>query len=545
MQLKENYDLVVLGDHVGSLWVAALVTRLDLSVLVLPFGDSLKTFISRQVQGDYEDCLDPESNFLIGAASRNGEFGLIAHCLSYFEKWIEGENRIDFQKGLPQVLGSTNRFSLTFENDSFDRELNREFGNLVNSHLQLVPALHQAEAGYSKYWRNFPDRLNLVNERSQKIARQDLMRGLYRSAKQAGLNTIWEDPRKKISQLKEIRKSDDLSEALLGLSYGLISHVSTQSSIVASEFIERIALARTGASFKGGISTFRDLLKKVVKKQGADFLEDSKSSQHFEFQRLIVSEGKLIAVEITESAQRIASSDFEDSEKKVHTLGVRAGALGCSLTQLKEKVLIQKRSWLKKLKDAPMPMGWRFTICLQVKREAICPGMSQRMIWKEKDSPPLEIETAFPSDYVLTTSWGSRSRADDSYRLIFLRTVMPYTSESLSPSYQKMIAARMMRQVFKLVPFIDRHLLKVFPDFQSTSFEADVLKVYPMQDLGEIPVNLRCYSEKGIGSDSGIDGLFVVSDEAYPQLGSLGTVIASLEATAWLAHQSGRTGPFG
>lgn len=536
MQLKENYDLVVLGDHVGGLLAAALATRLNLSVLVLSFGNSLKTFVSRQVQTDSQECLDPESNFLIGAASHNGEYGLLAHCLSHFDKWVEEESRVDFEKGLPQVLTPKNRFSLTYENDSFEREMNREFGNRVDSDLQLVSALRQAEVEYSQYWRNFLERLKIATDRSQKAARKELLRSLDRGAKQTGLNAV----------LQNLQNNNDFAEALLGLSYGIISHL-PGADVKMRTLVEQVALARTGAGFKGGVSAFRDLLKKIAKKQGADFLADSQSSKIIEFHRLIVNDGRLTAVEVIESAAETAAAE---SEKKVHTLTVRAGAIGCSLAQLKEKVLIQKRSWLKKLKHSPIPIGWRFTVSLQVSRDAICPGMSERMVWKEKGAPPLEIETAFPSDYALAdyglaTNREAHSRDNDSYRLIFLRTLVPYSAESLSPTYQEILAARMVRQLMKLVPFIDRHILKMFPDFRAPSFEADVLKVYPMRDLSEIPVNLCCYSKKGIGSDSGVDGLFIVSDEAYPELGSLGTTIASLQAMAWLAHQSGRSGPFG
>ena len=56
------------------------------------------------------------------------------------------------------------------------------------------------------------------------------------------------------------------------------------------------------------------------------------------------------------------------------------------------------------------------------------------MIWKEPDAPVLEIEVADPSDY-------GAKHADQ--KLVFLRTILPFTQESLAVPYQRMVAARM------------------------------------------------------------------------------------------------------
>lgn len=521
MQLKEKYDAVVFGDHIGGLLTAALVARLGLSVLMLPLGKVLTTQISKQ-----GDCLDPESNFLIGSVYKTDRKGLLGHyferlgILNSEEQWIESN------KVLPQILGPESRFSLTLENDAFVCELEREFGENIVSCLELTHALRQSEPSYVNYWNELPQRLSLPVSRDQIGSLSELRRALYKDARQMGLAKFWFDGRKKISHLKLIRENPEIAQALLGLSYGITAHPIDDPK--AADLLQMIALARTGAGFRGGMTGFREFLKRVAKRYGADLLSEIDGSVSLECRELIIENGRLAAVVIadTEGAQ-------------VYRSKVKSGILGCSLAQATEKMVFKGKSWFRQLKQAPVPAGWRFTVALRVNDTAISPGMSQRMIWKERDAPALEIETSLPSDYGLNDT--GTLGAD---RMIFLRTMLPYKKESLSREFQRVVAARMMRQMMRLVPFCEAHIVRIFPDFRSTSFEHEISKIYPFDHLSKIPENLFLYSTEGVGSSSGIEGLFLTSDEAYPHLGSFGSCVAALESVAWLAHRSGLPGPF-
>ena len=105
-------------------------------------------------------------------------------------------------------------------------------------------------------------------------------------------------------------------------------------------------------------------------------------------------------------------------------------------------------------------------------------------------------------------------------------------------------------------------MTRIYPDFRlggaeggpfglaansETADEAtpnELTELYGFTTLEAIPDNLRMYAGKGVGSTSGIEGLFVASEESYPALGNLGPTVAALESAAWLAHQSGLAGPF-
>jgi hypothetical protein len=168
-----------------------------------------------------------------------------------------------------------------------------------------------------------------------------------------------------------------------------------------------------------------------------------------------------------------------------------------------------------------------------VEADAVPVGAATRMIWSEAGAPPLEIEVVDPQD---------RGISQSRHRIIFLRTLVPFSPESLSPIYQRRIAGRMFGQLTEVMPFLEFHVVRIYPDFRDDS-DDDFRGAHPFSTLVEVPVNLRTGLRSGLGTRTGIEGLFVVSPEAFPELGSLGPAYAALEATAWIAHRSGIAGP--
>ena len=100
----------------------------------------------------------------------------------------------------------------------------------------------------------------------------------------------------------------------------------------------------------------------------------------------------------------------------------------------------------------------------------------------------------------------------------------------------------MLRQLIEICPFIEKQMAYICPEFRPASRE-ELKEIYPFDSLESIPESLRVYNGSGVGSRSGIGGLFVASDESSPKLGSFGASIASIEASAWIAHRSGLAGP--
>lgn len=519
MELKEKYDVVVLGDHIGALLAATLVARLGLSILCLPYGNSARTIISKD-----GDCLDPESNFLLGSSQTDKESGLLSHCLKRVGLLeAEGES-IRRGDGLPQVLVPGARLSLTEQNDAFRREFIREFGEKVSSSLQLASALEESESRYLNYWMELPQRLSLPVNRTPVLSLRELRRSLIKKAKEVKLGEFWVHPRKTVSDLQEVQNDAALAQTFLGLWYGITSHPSVDPK--ASELFQLIALARAGARFRGGMTAYRGLLTRIGKRLGGSFLAESQSGLSSKEYQLVVKNGRLVGVDVLRA----------NTEEPLH-IRVRGGVLGCSLSRARGMIRDQERAWFKRLKTGPTPVGWRFTIALRVSIGAIPSGMSERMIWKEPEAPALEIEVASPSEY------GVGSITENSDRMIFLRTMLPYLNETLKPEVQRMTAARMFQQFLKIAPFSESHVLRGFPDFRSSSFNDEVAKVYCAKNLSEIPENLYCYTGEGVGPHSGIEGLYLASDEAYPQFGSFGSCVAGLESVAGLAHRAGLPGP--
>jgi hypothetical protein len=246
-----------------------------------------------------------------------------------------------------------------------------------------------------------------------------------------------------------------------------------------------------------------------------------------ECRRIFIEKGRFAGVQITNRGSMISAT---------------AGILGCSLRYAQAKANYTGTTWFWKKKTPPQPKGWRFTLALTVHKEAIPPGMLSRWVWQEAGAPVLEVECVNPEDYQQTSS---------DQRILYIRTLMPYSAESLKPEFQRLVAARMFRQLMEVLPFIEFHLTRIYPDFRfgkedprSQATLQELHDLYGFKSVDLIPNNLLMFDGKGLGCLTGIDGLFTASEESYPSLGSLGGTVAAIQSVSWLAHRSGLFGPF-
>lgn len=527
MRLRDHYDWVVIGDHPGALLSGNLAARLGLSVLILPLSPGQNLWVSKD--GQY---LDAETNYILGMGGQGRHPGILRECLNRLGLLPAEEFLIESQGSVPQILTSQHSLGFPVDDSALELELNREFGVEKARNLGFHSMLKRAEDEFLTFWLKLPERLTLSPNPSKKpssftgsLNLKSIQKKLLRETKAR-------------TELRVPRFGSDLSFYTLaretgipgleeigdGFWFGVISGM--KQPLMFHEFFHALALSRTGASFRGGLSAYRQFLMRLARRLGADIPPKA------DCKRIFVENGRFVGAQLSSRGNMIAAN---------------GGVLGCSLSQAHERLAISGRTWLRRLKSPPRAFGWKFTLAFTVHSEAIPPGMARRVIWQEKNSPGLEIEVTDPGDFHLR---------EKDHRIVFARTVMPFGSESLDPSYQRMIAARMLRKITEIIPFFEFHVVKIYPDFRVPKDEREqepnrngseegIEQIYGFAQPDLIPENLRCYSEGGIGSASGIDGLFLSSGEAYPELGSLGGALSALEAVAWLAHRSGLPGPFG
>lgn len=527
MRLRDHYDWIVLGNNPGALLSASLVSRLGLSVLILPLAPNRGVSLSKH--GHY---FDPEPNYLLGLGWNGNHVGLVFECLTRLNIQDSEVALIGTEACLPQVLTPRSRFVLAHE-DQLSYELQREFGKETARKFGLLNALKKTESEYLTFWKNLPKRLTMnVEKKSSSSAsssssssnssnsaealgsltlkdlRRKLGRKLHRS--DSGISP-WITSDQTVSEwVKEIG-SPDLEDVCNGLWYAVTSSTSVDPELF--DLLHILSVSRTGGAFRGGMTAYREFLLNLAKRHGVHVAAET------DCRRIFVDQGRFAGVQITGRGNMIST---------------RGGILGCSFEKAYSRVIHTGGNWLHRRKKSPTPIGWRFTLSLVIQPDVIMPKMLPRAIWQEKDSPILEIEMTNPSDY---------GAHDPDYQILHLRTLMPFSLESLQADYQKTVAGRMVRQAMEVIPFLETLILQIYPDFRGRMEGNEMAEIYGFPTLQDIPDNLLIFTGVGFGSNTGIEGLFIASEESYPSLGSLGPTVAAIEGVGWLAHRSGMAGP--
>jgi hypothetical protein len=521
-ELREKYDWIVIGDHPGALLSACLAASLKLSTLVLPLSYTLP----RHQTKDGAHSLDFEHNHLIGLGTHPMGQGLIHACL----KQVGAPIPSNLIEDLQQVVTPEARVRFSRDATEMIHELSRELGMNARDSGTLAgswcAAVEGSLASVLDYWLRLPERLTIQKRAvpggdegaassSSSTSSSSSKRGGGKGARPApvpreggapalkGIGATagrWYSVRERLSGLEE--RSQLVFQGL----WNQIASPGRDEDPTLRDFFTLACLSLTAAGFPGGMTAYRAFLLKVAEKHGAHVRPGLDCTRVF-FQR-----GQFSGVQVAQRGEMTAAV---------------GGAVGCSLEHVRSRVGSSSHSLLSRFKRAETPVGWTFSLSLKLEPAAIPPGFSSPLLWKEPDAPALSIELAEP---------GKSS--------LYLRSLMPHTPESLDPAYQRTIAARMVRQAREVLPFLDRNLIDAFPDFREASRWKQA-GLYRFESLAEIPDNLKVYGGSGLGAQSGIEGLFCVSEESYPQLGSLGPAVAAVEAVAWIAHRTGLSGPFG
>ncbi|MGZ6371380.1 MAG: hypothetical protein ACXWPM_11555, partial [Bdellovibrionota bacterium] len=350
-KVRDHYDWVVLGDHPGALLSASLAARLGLSVLVLPLSPGPGLMVSKS--GQY---WDPETNYLPGLGRTADANGLLAECLTRLGIQNSELEMIDAETAVPQVLTPQTRLALA-RGEDLALEVAREYGESSVAALGLSGAMDHSEKEILKFWLELPDRLTLPSTKGTPAPRPMTLGELRkRVLKQTGASRPeekqWIASRKRISEFASETGRADLSQALSGLWYAVTS--APEADPTLEDLLHAFAVARTGASFRGGMTAYREFLLGLARRLGVDVPGKTECRQIF------VENGKFIGIQVTSRGNM------------VH---INGGVLGCPLDQAEARMTFSGRNWRRKIRRAPAPVGWKFTIALTVHGEVIPPGM--------------------------------------------------------------------------------------------------------------------------------------------------------------------------
>jgi hypothetical protein len=432
----------------------------------------------------------------------------------------------------PQVLTPRRRVLLDADRARLLSELNREWGAETVEVSGLMEALKNADSLIEKFWLDLPERLTLKATRAELskksssetsdspefkkavagMSLEKLADQLVRACgKEKGSVKEWFSTTTALERWDAKNAELDLFEFCEGVQAAVADSQGSSDTDLFS-VLHQLALSRTAGSFLGGMGAFREYLLRLARRNGADIPPKTECRQIF------IQNGRFAGV-----LPSIRGS----------MIGGTGAILGVPLEYIQAMLTQSGRGWGRGFKSPSTPVGWKFTLALTLHPEAIPPGMARRVIWQEKGAPFVEIERVHPSEY---------GQKDGNRVILFIRTVMPMTEESLKPSYQRLISARLLRKATQISPFLEYHMKKIYPDFRTES-SRELNEIFGFKALTEIPPQLLVYSGTGVGAQSGIEGLFLSSKESFPSMGMHGGVISALESVAWVAHRSGLAGP--
>jgi hypothetical protein len=548
VNFRDYYDWVVFGDDPAALLSGCLAAKLGLSVLILPLAPGLRAKALASGIGH-----DPEPNFLLGLGrfgnasgssdpsvlSMPAGEGLLRQCLGHLEL-NPSEEALFFQDEIPfQVLTPHSRIRFFREYARFKNELERSFGAELSKKMGLGQAIEKGFPAVHEFWKGLPSRLTLSSlseghgelqkvkgkaERKEAIRVQDVeevYKGLARSGSADQGSWYLGSGDRTIEDLSRDFASTDVEDFLQGVWHLANGNRTPHPSL--RELAHFATLVQTQGSVRGGQTALRELLLRIAKRFGAHYPEEA------EIRRIFIQNNRLSGVQVN---------------LKGNMLSTGGGAIGTAVSALSALCSPGAKAMPKRMVENWPASGWCFTLALRVRREAIPVGASRRMVWQERHAPPLEIEFASAVDYGLKS---------EEYELVFIRTILPFAEASLQVEYQRKASGRMLRQFLEICPFAEYHVAEIYPDFreapvddesESSRFGGDPLsEAYGFTSLDRIPQNLRVYSGQGGGTRTGVEGLFIVSNESFPELGSLGGTVAALESVAWIAHRCGLDGP--
>jgi len=517
MKFKSQFDVIVLGNHPSALLAGCLAAQKELSVLIISPQDQPEFF--KTSHGQY---FDPDPNWILGLDSKTQGAGLLYELLTQIQDpSAESDfSSLVFHSGIsistPEIR--MNLRSLENLQVEFKRELTAE----ERKSWGVSEVVHNLRAQMLQFWAKYPGLLDapesktilervfhLLSRNSYNYFEKEWDRVFYSRREKFEQKSKAVFPKDTPWLNRHLRLKDvdtRLNQLWSALWYGLSAQAISETSFF--DLFHLLCLVDSGASIEGGIARFRSFLLESAGKLGVQISREP-------CQRIYIKNNTLMGVQIEGSGEMI--------QAKV------GGVLG----RAAHKALPLTHPVWSDVKNLSLPSGWRFTLALTVRSEAIPEGLCSRLIWQDKGSPVLEIEIVRGSTY-------DEKRSKDQSIILYVRTILPYDQTSLTMETQKILAMRMFAQAKNIFPFLEDHILNCFPDVRSESLGSDLSRVYLFGNLESIPDHLLVYSSRvpRVNGYLGIKNVFAASPEVYPQLGSFGIAVSALEATDALVKLS-------
>lgn len=504
-KIFDEYDWMVIGDHPGSLLGACMAAKMGYRVLMIHAQPELTADLTSSGQ-----LVDFESNFSLGFGQGGGFSGLSHLALTHlgissnYQKLVK-----DAKESSAQILTPETRIQFFAEVSDWTHECLREFGSQFQDPYDLLGTLDLVRPILSGYWRRYPQSFK-APETQPTLARRlkELKPESAPTHEEEWLSLIGMPSKKnpwlsKNKHFRDLELTDSKKAWLWGLACSQLQVFNEASYLSTLDVLHALALSGTGVSFRGGLTAYRKFLIQLAERLGAHLLQE-------ECRSIFVEEGKFRGIQVSSHGKLIVGKN---------------AILGCGLDLFRDRLFQPSGPSKLPLVASPPVEGWLFTLAMTVNLEAIPPGLGSRTVWKELGAPAVEIEVVNPEDY----QTGANDR-----KLIFVRTQLPYTQEALSVAYQKKIASRLFRLTKRLLPYLEYHVVKLYPDFRDEQREdtEDFSEKYGFVSPEMIPHHLRLYYGDGVGVNSGVNGLFLASQESYPRLGTLGPTVAAIESLA-------------
>jgi hypothetical protein len=524
-RLTESYDWIVLGDSIPALLSGALVARMGLSVLLVGDGAEKKWRLSSNGQ-----VIDPEPNHALGIGHPDHRLGLAGKCLQALRLPDADWASVIVESPIFQAITPRYRAGFHSDLDATLRSAVREAGGKESVVRGLVEAIQAGAEPLRRFWSALPERLTLSVQESPSgtsssasatplkrppaavTSEAQFRREFLQELPRNPLVHAWGESSADLRMLGATESEREWIDAWLAGAFG----GELPEQVAPFDVLQALALAVDGVRFRGGVSAFRASLLRLLTRLGAHIVEAPVGVN-----RLFVEEGKVLGIQLS-GAENIRNV-------------TRARGLISSIHPDK------LRGWMevsdsRPSRDALGTDALRVTLALTVSTHAIPVGMARRVLWKESGAPTLELERAVPSEYGFPL---------EGREYLFIRACFPVEAESWSVERWRTICERMFRQAAEVLPFLEQHVEKVFPDFRGPEFAKQWNEFYGSGRLSSADVFRVPVASPPKGASARVEGLFEVHRMIAPHLGSMAEWSESLHATAWIAHRSGLAGPLG
>lgn len=525
IRLREAYDWIAVGDDLGSLVGALMVSRLGQSVLVVPLLEEKSSFKSHSGQ-----IWDPNPNWVPGVSNltrdpettlgvlgrRDTDSLLLGAILKQSELSREFWSGWMPERSDPWMLTPELRVHLTREDAALAVEATRE-GLSPEWPVWAEEASRLART----LWAGYPSSLELKPKQTEFRGFKFPFRKMAHS-----LAPEWKEVQSG-SLDEEVRTKFSLSTSTLSSAIWHWVSERPEENPEFTEFMHSFGLSRTGLSYRGGYEQLKQNLMRELTRMGAHV------SPQTPCRRIFLEDGKFAGVQLSQVAQMI---------------GAQAGTVMTPLSRIQEMIVQSGSSQVSFRKPAD-PIGMRLCFSFCVKKNAVPDLVTQKgglLLWKERGAPPVRIEAVDPADYRVN---------EPEYRYLFVS--VPYlwadhsaagrtkTAFPLSPlpfEEIRVFSARLFQLLSNIFPGFEANCVRAYPDVR---MGVDELKsLYSYSKLEEVPENLRIYSDEDLGSRTDATGLFLVSRESFPKFGAMGPVVAAFEAATVTAQRAGQSGIF-